>query len=69
MQVDAKLAELVPLSHKFAKQFAPEFFATNAPDPLHWIQNSSFGAFQTILLLHKSRCKTGQTGGIISQVR
>jgi hypothetical protein len=47
---------------------ASEFFATDAPDPLHLTQNSSFGAFQTILLLHKSRCKTGQTGGIIAQV-
>jgi hypothetical protein len=104
MKVDAKLAELVPLLHKFAKQtlvgifrnertrstpfdpklmlwgvaghfvtarkslvnwpnwcdyrtsslnkVASEFFATNAPDPLHWTQNSCFGAFRTISLLH-----------------
>jgi hypothetical protein len=48
---------------------ASEFFATNRPDQLHWTQNSCFGVFQTILLLHKSRCKTGRTGGIISKVR
>jgi hypothetical protein len=120
-KVDAKLAELVPLSHKFAKQcrvgifcnertrstpldpklmfcgvsdrfvtarksmqnwpnrchyrtssineVAPEFFATNAPDPLHWTQNSCFGAFRTILILHESRCKTSRSGAIIAQVR
>jgi hypothetical protein len=47
---------------------ASEFFATNAPDPLHWTQNSCFGAFRTILILHESRCKTGRTGAIIAQV-
>jgi hypothetical protein len=113
MKVDAKLAELVPLSHKFTKQnrvgifhnertrstpldpklmfwgvsghfviarksmqnwpnwchyrtsslkkVSSEFFATNAPDPLHLTQNSCFGAFRTVSLLHESRCKTGQT--------
>jgi hypothetical protein len=30
---------------------ASEFFATNAPDPLHLTQNSCFGAFRTVLLL------------------
>jgi hypothetical protein len=113
MKVDAKLAEIVPLTHKFAKQsrvgffckertrstpldpklmfwgvwdrfvtarksmqnwpnwfryrtsalnkVASEFFATNAPDPLHWTQNSCFGAFGTVLLLHESRCQTKQS--------
>jgi hypothetical protein len=121
MKVDAKLAKLVPLSHKFAKQgrvdnfryertrstelrpklkfwgvsdrfvtqrksmqnwpnwchyrtsslnkVTSEFFAMNAPDPLHWNQNSCFGAFRTVLLLHKSRWKTGRTGAIIAQVQ
>jgi hypothetical protein len=121
MKVDAKLAELVPLSHKFAKQsrvgifcngrtrsppfdpklmfwgvsdrfvtaqksmqnwpnwwyyrtsslnkVASEFFATEAPDPLHLTQNSYFWAFRTVSLLHKSRCKTGRTGGINVKVR
>jgi hypothetical protein len=36
-----------------------EFFATNAPDPLHLTQNSYFGAFRTVSLLHESRCKIG----------
>jgi hypothetical protein len=59
-KVDAKLAELVPLSHKFAKKVVSEFLATNAPDPLHWTQNSCFGAFRTISLLHESRSKLGE---------
>jgi hypothetical protein len=25
----------------------------NAPDPLHWTQNSYFGAFRTVSLLHE----------------
>jgi hypothetical protein len=121
MKIDAKLAELAPLTHKFAKhsrvgffrnertrstpfqlklmfwgvsdrfvtarksmqnwskwshyrtsslnEVATEFFTTNAPDPLHWTQNSCFGAFRTVSLLHESRCKTGRTGAIIAQIR
>jgi hypothetical protein len=69
MKVDAKLAELVPLTQKFAKQVASEIFETYAPDPLHWTQNSCFGAFQTFLLLHEIGCKTGRTGAIIAQIR
>jgi hypothetical protein len=121
MKVDAKLAELAPLTHKFAKQTVvlifrnerarstpldpklmfwgisdcfvtarksmenwpnwshertislnevmPEFFRTNVPDPLHWTQNSCFGAFRTVSLLPESRCKTGRTGAMNAQVR
>jgi hypothetical protein len=46
-----------------------EFFATKAPDPLHWTQFSCFGAFRTVSLLHESRCKTGRTSTINAQVR
>jgi hypothetical protein len=42
MKVDAKLAELVPLSQKCTKKVASEFFAMNAPDPLDLRQNSCF---------------------------
>jgi hypothetical protein len=45
------------------------FFATNAPDPLHWTQNSCFGAIRTVSLLHESRRKTGRTGAINAQAR
>jgi hypothetical protein len=41
----------------------------NALEPLHWTQNSCFGAFRTISLLHQSRCKTGQTGALNVQDR
>jgi hypothetical protein len=58
-KVDAKLAKQVPLSRKFATQSRVGFFATNAPNPLHLTQNSSFGVFRTVSLLHGSRCKTG----------
>jgi hypothetical protein len=68
-KVDAKLAELAPLTHEFLNEVALEFFETNAPDPLHWTQNSYFGAFRTISLLHETRCKTSRTGPINAQVR
>jgi hypothetical protein len=45
------------------------FFATNASDPLYWTQNSCFGAFRTVSLLHESRCKTGRTSAINAQIR
>jgi hypothetical protein len=116
MKVVAKLAEQVPIMHKFAKRscfeifrnectrstkldpklmfwgtldcfvtawklwqnwpnrchwhtrslnkVASEFFATNAPDLLHWTQNSCFGVFRTILLWHENWCKTDRTGTI-----
>jgi hypothetical protein len=105
-KVDAKLAELVLLSHKLVKEsrigifgnertrsppldpklmfwggsnhfvtpqksmqtllnwchyrttslnkVASEFLATNAPNLLNFSQNSSFGAFRTVSLLHES---------------
>jgi hypothetical protein len=39
------------------KKVASEFFATNAANPLHWIQNSYFGAFRTISILQKVDAK------------
>jgi hypothetical protein len=67
MKVDAKLAELASLTHKFAKRSC--VFATKEPDPLHRTQNSCFGAFRTFSLLHETRCKTGRTSTINAQVR
>jgi hypothetical protein len=69
MKVDEKLAELAPLTHKFAKRSYVGTFRNERSDPLHWTQNSCFGAFLTILLLHESRCKTDRTGAINAQVR
>jgi hypothetical protein len=68
MKVDAKLADLVPLMHKFATRSYVGKFATNAPDPLRWTQNSCFGAFRIVSLLHECRCKTGQACAINAQV-
>jgi hypothetical protein len=49
-------------------EVASEFFTTYAPDPLHWIQNSYFGAFRTVSLLHEIRCRIGRTSAINAQV-
>jgi hypothetical protein len=68
-KVDAKLAELSSLTQKFPLKVALEFFAMNAPDPLHWTLNSCSRAFRTVSLLHESRCKTGRTGATNAQVR
>jgi hypothetical protein len=35
MKNGAEWAKLVPLTHKFANKVVSEFFAINAPDPLH----------------------------------
>jgi hypothetical protein len=58
----------MPQVHKFVKWSCIGIFASNAPNPLHWTQNSSFGVFWTFLLLHESRCKTGPTGATNAQV-
>jgi hypothetical protein len=42
-KVGAKRAEVVRLTKCSLKEVASEFFATNAPDPLDWTQNSYFG--------------------------
>jgi hypothetical protein len=37
------------LMQKFVPQSRVGFFATNAPDPPHWILNSCFGVFLNVL--------------------
>jgi hypothetical protein len=69
MKVDAKLAELVPLTQSSLNKVASEFFATNALDQLHWTQNSRFGVFQTVSLQHDSRRKTCPNSAINAQAR
>jgi hypothetical protein len=68
-KVDAKLAELAPLTPKFGKQTIVLIFRKNAPDPIHWTENTCFGAFRTVSLLHESRRKTCRTSAINAQVR
>jgi hypothetical protein len=44
-KLDAKLAELEPLTYKFAKRSCFGSFRKNEPDPLHWIQTHVLGRF------------------------
>jgi hypothetical protein len=68
-KVDAKLTELVPLTHKFAKQSCVGIFRNERTRSAPLDPNSYFGAFRTVSLLHESRCKTGRTSAIDAQVR
>jgi hypothetical protein len=82
-KVDAKLADLVPLSHKFAKQrrvgiFRNERTRSTPFDPklMFWGISDRFvtathvlEAFWTVSFLHESRCKTGRTGAINAYLR
>ena len=44
-KLGAKHAKLVQLMQKFMPWCLVRIFTMNAPDPLHWILNSCFGAF------------------------
>jgi hypothetical protein len=68
-KVDAKLAELVPLTHKFAKQSRVRIFHNERPRSTPLDPKLMFRVFRTISLLHKSRCKTSQTSAINVKVR
>jgi hypothetical protein len=68
-KVDAKLAKLVPLTHKFAKQSHVRIFRNERTRSTPLDPKLMFWVFRTVSCLHESRCKTGQTGGIIAQVR
>jgi hypothetical protein len=62
-------AELMPLTHKFAKRccvriFCNERTRSNPLDP-----KLMFGVFRTILLLHERWCRMGRTSAISTQVR
>ena len=48
MKLGAKRVELVQLMHKLCHDVVLEFFATNAPDPLHWTLNSCFSASRSV---------------------
>ena len=61
---------------KFVHDVLSDFFTKGAPDRHHRNLNSSFGAFLfwlgafgTVSLLHKTFCKTRQTGAINAKVR
>jgi hypothetical protein len=67
--VDTKLVERVPLTHKFAKQSRIRIFRNEHTQSTPLDPKLMFWAFRTISLLHKSRCKTSRTGAINAQVR
>jgi hypothetical protein len=69
-KVDAKLADLVPLSRKFAIQSRVGIFSQRT-HLIHsiWPKTQVFWAFRTVSFFHESRCKTGRTGAINAQVR
>jgi hypothetical protein len=66
---NAKWAKVVQLMHKFVQWSRVGIFSKET-QPIHPIgpPNSFFGTFQTILILHKFRCKIGRTGAINAQV-
>ena len=51
-KLGAKRVELVQLMHKFVPWRHLEFFATNAPDPLHWTLNSCIATFRSLWVVH-----------------
>jgi hypothetical protein len=69
MKVDAKLAELVPLSHMFAKQSRVGIFHNKPTHSTPFDPKLLFWALGAVSLLNESRCKTGRTRDIIAQVR
>jgi hypothetical protein len=63
------MQKFVPRSH--FRIFCNERIRCTPLDPklMIWCVSYTLGMFQTIWLLHKSRCKTGQTGAISTKVR
>jgi hypothetical protein len=66
---DAKLAELVPLTHKFATQSRVGIFCNERTRSTPLDPRLMFWGVSDRLLLYESRCKTGRTGAINEQVR
>ena len=48
MKHGPKRVELVQLMHNLCHEVVLEFFATNAPDPLHWTLNSCIAVFRSV---------------------
>jgi hypothetical protein len=68
-KVDAKQAELVPVTHKFAKQSRIRIFRNERTRSTPLDPKLMFWAFRTILLLNESRRKTCRTSASNTQVR
>jgi hypothetical protein len=69
MKVDAKLAELVPLSHKFAKQSRVRIFCKERTRFAPFDAKLMFWGISDRLVTVRSGCKTGRTGAINAEVR
>jgi hypothetical protein len=68
MKVDAKLAEPVPLTHKFAKQNRVIIFCNENTGSTPLDPKLIFWGISDRSLLHESRYKAGRTGAINAQV-
>ena len=47
-KLSAKRVKLVQLMHNLGHEVILEFFATNAPDPLHWTLNLCVDVFHSV---------------------
>src|SRR6185437_7438183 len=62
MKLAAKRSKLVQLMQKFVPRCLVRIFATNAPDPHHWILNSGFGAFVSVCVHLEPFCYCTKLG-------
>ena len=74
-KLDAKLAKLVQLMQKFVPRCLVRIFCNERsrsipldPKLMLWGVSFRLGSFGTVLLLHKTCCKTRQTGAINAKV-
>ena len=75
-KVGAKCAKLVQLMQKFVQRCLVRIFCNECsrstpldPKLIFWCVSFHLGAFGTVSLLHKTCCKTRQTGAIKAKVR
>jgi hypothetical protein len=67
--VDAKLAELAPLTHKFADRSCFEIFRNERTRPTLLAPRLMFWGISDRFFTVESRCKICRTGAINAQVR
>jgi hypothetical protein len=68
-KVGAKLAKLMPLTHKFTKSICIGIFHNERTRSAPLDRKHVLGPFRTVSLLQESRCKTGQPFAINAQVQ
>ena len=74
-KLKAKRAKLVQLIEKFVQQYLVRIFRNERsrstsldPKLMFWCVSFRLGAYGTVSLLHKTCCKTRQTGAINAKV-